>query len=211
MKTFFSRLFPDHKTERNTAPQDEITIVSGLPRSGTSLMMKMLEAGGLSILTDNVRTADTDNLGGYYEFERVKALYKGDIAWLPSAQGKVVKVISTLLPNLPSNYQYRILFMRRDMAEVLASQKKMLVNRGEDPDKFNDAQIAAIFEKNLRQVEEWLHSNPNVKWMDVNYNQLLREPEPLVAKVNEFFGGNLETSVMMGAINPDLYRQRLAK
>ncbi len=205
MNKFFSRLFQEK------AESGFITVVSGLPRSGTSLMMNMLEAGGMKILCDNLRMADQDNPVGYFEYERVKDLIKGDHAWLTVASGRVVKVISTLLPNLPTNHRYRIVFMRRDMAEILASQKKMLANRGEDPEKIGDTQIAQIFEKNLRQVEEWVELNPDVKRIEVSYNQLIQMPEPLVRRVNEFLGGNLEMDKMMGAINPNLYRQRFAK
>jgi len=116
----------------------DIIIVSGLPRSGTSLMMKMLEAGGLSPFTDNIRKADEDNPKGYYEFERVKQLTKADSAWLADAQGKVIKIISAFLQHLPSIYVYRILFMQRAMPEILASQKKMLINRREDTDTASD-------------------------------------------------------------------------
>ena len=139
-----------------------VTIVSGLPRSGTSMMMKMLEAGGLPPLTDNLRTADEDNPKGYYEFERVKQLPKGDVAWLPDAQGKVVKVIAALLPSLPGGYHYRVIFMQRAMPEVLASQRQMLIRRGEDPDKIPDDVIAKLFEKHLRQVNDWVSQQPNV-------------------------------------------------
>jgi hypothetical protein len=205
MNKLLSRLFPG-KTE-----PDFITIVSGLPRSGTSLMMNMLEAGGMKIVTDNLRSADTDNPGGYYEFERVKHIYKGDHAWLSEVRGKVVKVISTLLPFLPGNYRYRILFMQREMTEILASQKKMLINRGEEPGKSDDGEMAAIFEKNLRQVEEWSTTHPNVIRLNISYNELLRDPAPLVERINEFLGGKLETEAMLRVINPDLYRQRLAK
>ncbi len=174
-------------------------------------MMNMLEAGGMKILCDNLRMADQDNPVGYFEYERVKDLIKGDHAWLTEARGRVVKVISTLLPYLPTNQRYRIVFMRRDMAEVLASQKKMLVNRGEDPEKTSDAQMALIYEKNLRQVDEWIHTHSSVSRIDISYNQLLRDPEPLVEQVNQFLGGNLERGKMLNVINPDLYRQRMAK
>ncbi len=204
MNKFFSRLFQEK------AESGFITVVSGLPRSGTSLMMNMLEAGGMKILCDNLRMADQDNPVGYFEYERVKDLIKGDHAWLTVASGRVVKVISTLLPNLPTNHRYRIVFMRRDMAEVLASQKKMLINRGEDPEKTSDAQMALIFEKNLRQVDEWIQTHSSVSRIDISYNQLLRDPEPLVEQVNQFLGGNLETGKMLNVINPDLYRQRMA-
>lgn len=179
-------------------------------------MMNMLAAAGMDIVTDHIRSADIDNPGGYYEFEPVKNLYKADksasdLSWLPEVRGKVVKVISTLLPYLPGNFRYRIIFMRRNMAEILASQKKMLINRGEDPEKISDDQMAMIFNKNLHQVEEWISSHPNVSRIDVNYNQLLQDPAPIIEQVNQFLGGNLETEKMAQVINPDLYRQRLAK
>ena len=105
--------------------RDEIVVVSGLPRSGTSMMMKMLEAGGLTPLTDGQREADEDNLGGYYEFEQVKKMAQ-DSGWLEEARGKVVKVISRLLYDLPKTYHYRVIFMQRHLDEVLASQQQML-------------------------------------------------------------------------------------
>src|SRR5512134_2763803 len=148
-----------------------ITIVSGLPRSGTSMMMKLLEAGGLPPVTDNIRSADEDNPKGYYEFERVKQLTKGDVAWLPDAQGKAVKVIAALLPHLPAGYHYRVIFMQRAMPEVLASQRQMLIRRGEDPDKIPDDVLAKLFEKHLKQVNDWVGRQPNVERLDVNYNE----------------------------------------
>lgn len=205
MKKLFSPLF-QNKTEHEV-----ITIVSGLPRSGTSLMMSMLEAGGMMVLTDNKRTADIDNPEGYHEYEQVKDLAKGNYSWLSKARGRGVKVISTLLPYLPRQHRYSIIFMRRDMAEILASQKKMIINRGEDPDKISDTQMTQIFEKNLRQIEEWINTHPNITKMDVSYNQLLRDPESLVHQVNQFVGGNLDMNKMLSVINPNLYRQRFAK
>lgn len=206
MKNFFSRLF-DRKVETDKI----ITIVSGLPRSGTSLMMSMLAAGGLEVMTDNLREADNDNPAGYYEFEEVKSLVNGEYSWITNSGGKVVKVISTLLPYLPDGYGYRIVFMRRAMKEVLASQRKMLINRGQDPDKVSDDQIAEVFEKNLRQVERWIETQPNTTRIDINYNRLMENPEPLVAQINEFLGGNLNEEMMLGVIDPNLYRQRYQK
>ena len=127
MKGLFQKLSKSGKDEF-------ITVVSGLPRSGTSMMMKMLEAGGIPPVTDELRTADEDNPKGYYEFERVKAMDQGDTSWVVGARGKVVKVISALLKHLPPGEQYRVVFVRRNMPEILASQRKMLIHRGEDPD-----------------------------------------------------------------------------
>ena len=185
-----------------------VTIVSGLPRSGTSMMMKLLEAGGLLPLTDNIRTADEDNPKGYYEFERVKQLPKGDVAWLPDAQGKVVKVIAALLPSLPGGYHYRVIFMQRAMPEVLASQRQMLIRRGEDPDKIPDEVMATLFQKHLRQVDEWMKQQANVARLDVNYNEMLKNPQPFVVQINAFLGHQLDEARMAAVVDPALHRQR---
>ena len=185
-----------------------VTVVSGLPRSGTSMMMKMLEAGGLPPVTDNIRTADEDNPKGYYEFERVKKLPQGDVAWLPDAQGKVVKVIAALLPHLPGGYEYRVIFMQREMSEVLASQKQMLIRRGEDPNKIPDDVIAKLFEKHLRQVNDWVNQQPNVQRLDVNYNEMLKNPLPFIEQINAFLDNQLDAAKMATVVDPSLHRQR---
>ncbi len=185
-----------------------ITIVSGLPRSGTSMMMKVLEAGGVLPLTDNIRAADTDNPKGYYEFERVKQLPKGDTAWLPEAHGKAVKVIAILLPHLPTDYNYRVILMRRAMPEILASQREMLIRRGEDPEKISDDELGQLFEKHLRRVNVWLNSQPHIERIDVDYNQLLQNPRAQLERVNLFLGNALNLEKMVTAVDPSLYRQR---
>ena len=184
-----------------------ITVVSGLPRSGTSMTMKMLEAGGVPALTDHQRTADTDNPKGYYEFERVKKLKDGDTAWLHNAQGKAVKIIAALLTHLPSEYEYRVLFMRRKVEEVLASQAKMLENRGEES-KVDDETMAALFSKHLRQVRAWMNSQPNLLYLDLDYNAMVADPEPFVRQINQFLGGDLDEEKMLAVVDSSLYRQR---
>jgi hypothetical protein len=186
---------------------EPIIIVSGLPRSGTSMVMKMLEAGGIAPLTDHIRSADDDNPKGYYEFERAKKLKERDAAWLPEAQGKAVKVIGALLVELPSNYEYRVLFMRRNMSEILASQAKMLERRGEE-NNVDDATMASLFEKHIMQVESWMKSQSNLSYMDVDYNSMLTDPAPQVEAINRFLGGELDTFGMMAVVDPELYRQR---
>jgi hypothetical protein len=191
------------KTTKNS-----IVIVSGLPRSGTSMMMKMLQATGIDPLTDQQRQADEDNPKGYYEFERVKKLKDGDTAWLPQVGDKAVKVISALLQHLPPEYEYRVIFMQRELSEVLASQRRMLENRGEDPDAVSDEQMAQLFVRHLQQVDAWIATQPNIQRLDVNYNQLLRDPFPLLAQVNTLLGGDLDVEKMAAIIDPNLYRQR---
>ena len=193
----------------NNRQEDKpIFIVSGLPRSGTSMMMKVLEAGGLSPLVDNIREADTDNPKGYYEFERVKKLPKGDVAWLEEARGKVVKVLAILLFHLPDDYNYRVVFMRRAMSEILASQRKMLVNRGEDPDKVSDEEIARLYEKYFRQASTWLNEQSNVERIDIDYNQFVTDPLSQIEALNRFFGNTLNVEAMVNVVDPKLYRQR---
>jgi len=186
-----------------------IIIVSGLPRSGTSMMMKILEAGGISPLTDHLRLPDEDNPKGYYEFEQVKKLSQGDISWLTEAQGKAVKVIAALLIHLPETYNYRIIFMHRALYEVLASQRKMLIRRGEDPDKISDDQLIRLFEKHLRQVDSWILRQANIERIDINYNQILENPTSQINQINQFLGSILNVEKMIQMIDPNLYRHRV--
>ncbi len=202
MKNLFQRLSKANNKD------EFITIVSGLPRSGTSMMMKMLEAGGIPAITDELREADEDNPKGYYEFERVKAMDKGDTAWVTEGRGKIVKVISALLKHLPPGEQYRVVFVRRNMSEILASQRKMLIRRGENPDKMDDEQMAVLFEKHLKQVDEWLIAQPNFRVLYVHYSDILAKPQPHVNELNRFLGGNLDTAAMAAAVDPGLYRNR---
>ena len=189
--------------------QSQILVVSGLPRSGTSMMMKMLEAGGIAPLTDEIREADSDNPRGYYEFERVKKLDKGDTEWLPQAEGKVVKVISALLRHLPGdNYRYKVIFMRRHMPEILASQRKMLVHRGEEADRMDDERMADLFAKHLRDVEQWLAQAENVDVHYVHYSDALQDPQTTAERVAQFLGRDLNVERMVGVVDPKLYRNR---
>ena len=188
--------------------REPVIVVSGLPRSGTSMMMKMLAAGGLEIVTDNLREPNVDNPKGYFEFERVKKLPDGDTAWLVDAQGKVVKIISALLKHLPAGYTYKVLFMQRRMEEILASQSKMLANRGEELQKVDDAQMAQLFEKHLAQAFAWMDAQPNLHYMVVDYNQMLADPRPQLEQVIAFLGNDLDMGAMMAAVDPSLYRQR---
>jgi hypothetical protein len=185
-----------------------VTIVSGLPRSGTSMMMKMLDAGGIPPLTDEIREADTDNPKGYYEYERVKKLDKGDTAWLEEAQGKSVKVISALLKHLPEGYQYKVIFMQRRMEEILASQKQMLVRRGEAADAVSDDKLADVLDRHLTGVETWMSDRPNVDVLYVSFNETLEAPLEQAQRINQFLGNTLDVEEMVGVVDQTLYRQR---
>ena len=190
-------------------PQDVITIVSGLPRSGTSLMMQVLEAGGLPLLKDDIREADADNPKGYYEFERVKQVAQ-DHAWLKDARGKGVKMVSALLLDLPNTFTYRVVFMRRKMDEILASQKTMLQRSGKPAVAISDEKMAALFRKHLSQVDKWLSEQPNVQVLYISYNEMIADPIKEIERVGQFLGNELDTDKMTRVIDRTLYRQRSA-
>lgn len=187
--------------------QETIVLVSGLPRSGTSMMMKMLEAGGLAPLVDHIRTADEDNPKGYYEFERVKQI-ETDQAWLEEARGKVVKMIAALLKHLPDRYQYKVIFIRRNMDEILASQRQMLIRRGEPVNTISDEKMAALFERHIEQVTDWLTEQPNFETLYVHYTDIVQNPLSNAKRINAFLDGILDEQAMAEAVDPSLYRQR---
>ena len=184
-----------------------ITIVSGLPRSGTSMMMKMLEAGGLEPLTDNIRAADEDNPRGYFEFERVKQI-EHDKEWLEDARGRAVKLISALLKHLPPTHNYKVIFMRRAMREILASQRQMLIRRGESAEAVPDDKMAALFDKHVAQVESWLAAQPNIETIYVSYNEVMKDARPHAERINDLLGGALNVEAMIQVADKTLYRQK---
>jgi hypothetical protein len=195
--SFFSKLF-----------EKELVVVSGLPRSGTSMMMKMLEAGGIPPLQDNIRMADEDNPKGYYEFERVKKL-PNDTAWMPEAVGKAVKIIALLLTKLPlKGYRYKVLFMRRDIEEIMKSQKQMLIRRGESPDKISDEEMITTYNRHLSEVLSFLEANSCFTVFFVNYNDLMRDPEDWVPRIAAFLGKEMDVEAMKAVVDPNLYRNR---
>jgi hypothetical protein len=188
--------------------KDRVVVVSGLPRSGTSMMMKMLEAGGVPPLTDHEREPDKDNPKGYYEYERVKALKDGDTEWVGKAHGKSVKVIAALLQHLPPDHAYEVIFMRRSMPEILASQKKMLERRGEEPNAIEDSEMANLFARHLDEIIEWAQTQSNIHFIEIDYNQMLIDPWAQLNLLGTFFGGAVDLDAMAEVIDPELYRQR---
>ncbi len=183
-----------------------ITIVSGLPRSGTSLMMKMLEAGGMEIVIDHIRKADVDNPQGYYEFEKVKKI-KDDSSWLKDTYGKVFKMISLLLLDLPLTESYKFIFMQRNMDEILASQTKMLKRLGREPSA-DDKKMAVYYNKHLEKVFKWIENNRNVDTLFISYNDIIQAPADGAEKINRFLGGFLDVEKMIGVVDTSLYRNR---
>ncbi|HVN20718.1 MAG TPA: hypothetical protein VMU05_18165 [Dongiaceae bacterium] len=184
-----------------------ITIVSGLPRSGTSLMMQMLVAGGMIPLSDGERTADADNPRGYLEWERIKTL-PNDPGCIAEAEGKVVKVISRLLFSLPAGHEYRVIFMQRPLPEVLASQDEMMRRRGTYKEGTNPAAMAAAFEKHLREVYGWMDGKPYVKAIRVPYHDALKQSREISERLAEFLGRPLDIEAMVQQVDGSLYRNR---
>jgi len=184
-----------------------ITIVSGLPRSGTSLMMQMLVAGGMRALSDHERQADPDNPRGYLEWERIKRL-PSDPGCIAEAEGKVVKVISRLLLSLPAGHEYCVIFMERPLPEVIASQDQMLRRRGTYREGTDPAIISAAFEKHLREVYAWLDSKIYVKTLRISYHEALNQPSAIGKRVAELLQTDLNLDAMNECVDASLYRNR---
>lgn len=198
LRSFFRRL-------RRGEP---IVVVSGLPRSGTSMMMRMLESGGLEVVSDDIRKGDEDNPRGYFELERVKDLDKGgDKTWLAEARGKTIKVISFFLKSLPGDFDYKIVFMRRHLDEVLASQEKMLDRRDEKNETSNE-DMKASYEKHLKDVAFFFRYRKNFDSIDIQYDKAIQDPAEHARMVNDFLGGGLDVAAMAAAVEKDLYHNR---
>ena len=187
--------------------RDYIVIVSGLPRSGTSLAMSAISAGGMEPLVDHIRKADEDNPKGYYEFEPVKKT-KTDAAWLDDASGKVVKMVYRLLYNLPDNHWYKVVFMRRDLKEVLASQNKMLERSSQPVGALPDEKMQALFTAELDKCEKWLAEQPNFKVLYIDHRDMINNGPAQAQKINDFLDGGLDVDAMAAVVDPDLYRNR---
>ncbi len=185
----------------------KIVIVSGLPRSGTSMMMKMLVEGGLPAVVDSLRQADEDNPNGYFEIEASKSLKDGDKKWLYDAQGRVVKVISYLLEFLPDDLSYDVIFMERDLGEILASQRKMLQRRNETS-ALSDAEMEAQFREHLRAMKYWTARKPNMRILFVKYSEMVKAPETLCQSIVDFLELPLDLKAMQAVPSQSLYRNR---
>jgi hypothetical protein len=194
---------------RRAAAGSPIIVVSGLPRSGTSMMMNMLAAGGLAVSSDRVRQADEDNPRGYFEDERVKDLERApDKTWVAECRGKVVKVISFLLKDLPDTERYQVLFMHRDLHEVIASQNKMLHRRNEPVDETDGERMARAYRAHLVKVKLLLAERRNFDVLEVDYREAVGDPRATARRVARFLGRDLDVERMAGAVEPSLYRNR---
>ena len=187
----------------NVYQENQVTIVSGLPRSGTSLMMQMLDKGGLDILQDQLREADISNPKGYYEYKPVMSLYK-DNSWLSKGQDKAVKVVAPLLKYLDSTLRYKIVFMRRDLNEIIQSQQKMI---GKSEQEF-PVTLYNKYQKLLANVTLWDKSEPGVEILYVNYTDVLENPAIELARIEKFLGIAINKQEMINCVDVSLYRNR---
>jgi hypothetical protein len=184
-----------------------ITVISGLPRSGTSLMMQVLQAGGHELLVDEERTADLDNPKGYFEYEPAKRL-KQNNAWLPEAEGKAVKIISSLLIFLPSSQNYKIILMKRPLEEVLASQKAMLSRLNRQGSSLDDGILLSLFAKEMEKIDQWLSQQPNMPVLVVKYYDVICDPVATAKSIVDFLELQLNVDEMVKVVDFNLYRQR---
>jgi hypothetical protein len=186
-----------------------VYVVSGLPRSGTSMMMRMLEAGGIAPFTDGTRSADIDNPEGYYEFERVKDLeHDPDRSWVRQARGRALKVISFLLRHLPDENAYRIVYMRRNLDEVLRSQDKMLDRLGNPAPGGDLEAMKEAYRNDIVAARLHARRQPNMEMIEIDYAETVSDPAGSARIVHEFLGGRLDESAMAAAVNAQLYRNR---
>ncbi|GJM44110.1 MAG: hypothetical protein DHS20C21_09520 [Gemmatimonadota bacterium] len=185
-----------------------IVIISGLPRSGTSMAMKMVQAAGIEVIQDGIRTADDDNPKGYYELEQVKDLDKpGNKSWLQAYRGKAVKVISFLLRDLPYDNDYKIVFMHRKIEEVLASQQKMLDRRGETNESSDD-RMAEIYQDHLTKVQNLVRARDNFECLEIHYSDVLSDAPTQARRMAEFLGMPEKADAMAAQVDQQLYRNR---
>ena len=197
-----------HKAYRRIRCGEPLIVVSGLPRSGTSMTMQMLEAGGLGVATDGIRKPGEDNPKGYYEYERVKELDKGlDQSWLREFRGKAIKIISFLLKDLPDTNNYKVVFMRRNIHEVLASQAKMLDNRGE-ANETSDEKMLEMYKDHLWKVDYMMKHRPRFQLLNVDYKDVVENPHQQTQRIGAFLGDYVDIEKMATAVDEKLYRNR---
>ncbi len=172
------------------------------------MVMQMLHAGGIEVMTDAVRTADADNPHGYLEFERVKQL-KSDKSWLDDAAGKAVKVIHLLLMELPTDREYKVIFVRRELQEVVKSQSVMLERMGRKGAAIAPELLMATFERQLKSVDAWLAERPNFEVLRLDHRLFITDAASQARAIGEFLGGGIDQASMVRAVDPSLHRNRV--
>lgn len=182
-----------------------IVVVSGLPRSGTSMMMQALAAGGLPTLTDHQRQADDSNPRGYFELEAVKQLPR-DGSFLDAAEGHAVKIIHALLRHLPPGLDYRVIFMMREVDKVVASQRAMLERQGKAGAAIGDDRLTTIFTQQRDEALAWLDKQANIQTLPVDYAAAVADPTDAMKTICRFLDMPLAVDKMTAAVAPQLRR-----
>lgn len=201
--------FQSDEGVRQATVREPLIVVSGLPRSGTSMLMQMLHAGGIPVLCDTLRAPDVSNPRGYYELERVKRLHReADKSWLADGEGKAIKVISFFLASLPDIYTYQVIFMQRSVREILASQNRMLDDLAQERGKANDDRLLESYEDHLFSVQTLLASRPWFATLHVNYRDVIAQPVKEAVRIARFLGRDLDTSRMASVVEARLYHNR---
>jgi hypothetical protein len=188
------------------SPQTPTIIVSGLPRSGTSMMMQMLAAGGLPVLSDGVRMADEDNPRGYYELEAVKRTQQ-DPSWLEGSEGHVVKLVHALLADLPTDRPYRVILMRRKTETVVKSQAVMLERLGNEGAHLEPEKLARIYEHQLERVKDYMDRQACFEYLEVWYGAIIQYARTQIERIDRFLSGELDIDAMVAAVDPALQRK----
>ena len=173
------------------------------------MMMQALHKGGIEPYTDSNREADSDNPRGYYEHEKATQLMR-DQSWIPEARGKAVKIVAQLLNHLPKDENYRIIFMDRDLREVIKSQKVMLERLGREGGKLGDSAMMATLDRQVHTIESMMAMQENIDVLFVDYGEAITAPEEISRRINEFMGGDLDEAGIQSAIDPSLRRQIIA-
>ena len=194
-------------TARESSLPGFVTVVTGVPRSGTSLLMQMLAAGGIEPLTDGLRPPDADNPRGYFELEAVKRTRR-DASWVAEAVGRSVKVIHALVTALPADREYRLIWMQRPLGEVIASQRAMLARRGAGEDVLAPERLAEIFRAQVQEAERWVAAQPGFTSLAIDYHAVLDDPRAAAQSVDRFLGGGLDCQAMAGVVDAGLRSQR---
>jgi predicted AlkP superfamily phosphohydrolase/phosphomutase/tetratricopeptide (TPR) repeat protein len=204
---------PDSPSSIETAEipplADTLIVVTGLPRSGTSLLMQMLAAGGMDILSDGLREADEDNPRGYLEFEPVKNLFN-DAKWLLEKRGKAVKIVVPLLAALPHGLACRVILSERDLDQILDSQERMLLRRGQPPTAAPERRrmLKEEYARTVSRVKAMLAQRPGTRLLVIQHRDAISDPLSTAGKLNEFLGGRLDVTKMASAIDTALHRNR---
>lgn len=188
--------------------KNDIIVVTGLPRSGTSLVMQILQSMGIDLFTDNKRSPDQSNPRGYFEHELVKTI-EYDTSWIKKVEGKAIKIVSPLLVYLPNNYNYKIIFMDRVLDEIVQSQEKMLLVNGVPNPQIEPEVIKQIFIKDLKQAWSWIRELSHSESLEISHSKLLKKPESELEKVNGFLNIKVDLENTLKVIDKKLYRSMI--